>query len=632
MIAKAMLAFSRRVNGVLFALAVLATGLMLIPTVFDVVAREWGQSSLHGAGEMVECLMAVLVFGSLGYLNDRRAHLRVELLIMRLPKQTRRILDGASTITGAVFFSLMAYNLWVMALTKIAAGETTFMLGLPAGPLRMIGVAGLACLAFSLLAQAVHSVELSIRRKRWPELLAMMLASAALLALPFAGHALLGASSGTMSVPGTAGVLGMLFLLCLLLMGIPIGMVMAGVGYAGLVVLYPSVQAANIMAGMTPWTSVANPVYAVIPMFILMGELALCAGISGDLFRAASAWLGHLPGGLAIATVSGCAGFAAVSGDSMATSVTMAAVALPEMEKQHYDPGLACATLAAGGTLGILIPPSTGFIFYSLVTEESVGKLFVAGIVPGLLLTLLFALLLYGFALLRPDLAPRGKKATLHDRLRSLRGVLPMLGLVVLILGGMLSGMCSPNEGGAVGAAGTALYGAIRGRLSLRSFIGALRATALITARLLLILMGVGLLSTFFAASALPMRLADVLANTAAPPLLAFAGIVIFYMMLGCVMNVVPMILLTLPALYPSVMALGFDPLWFGVVVVIMMEMGQITPPVGLNVFAMSAVARHVPMPDIFRRITPFFLAMLMLVALLVLFPGLATWLPSLLF
>ncbi len=626
MISVALSRISGAANKALLAVAVCCTGVMVAPTVLDVLARAVSSHSVPGATELAECLMLGLVFGSFGYLQHHRAHLRVELIVHRLPPVWQEALDWAGNAAALVFFGFMARCVWNLAWVKIRAGETTMMLGLPVGWLHLFAVLGLAGLCLALLAQVIEP--LTKPREHARALGLGMLGAALLLALPFLARPFFAGGQHLLAL----GAGGMAFLMVLLLLGLPIGMVMAGVGYMGLVALYPSAASANLMLGMSPPLTASSYVYTVIPMFILMGELALCAGISADLFRTASLWLGRLPGGLAVATVAGCAGFSAVSGDSMATAVTMAAVALPEMEKHGYDPGLACATLAAGGTLGILIPPSTGFIFYSLVTEESVGKLFVAGIIPGLVLTLLFILILMAFAKRHPELAPRGASAPLGVRLRSLSGVLPMISLITLIIGGILAGWFSPNEAGAVGAAGTALFALCRGRLTWRDLRGALASTTVVTARLMLILTGVGLLSAFFAASALPMRLAQTLADLNTPPGLFIAAVIVFYALLGCIMNVVPMILLTLPALYPSVMAMGFDSVWFGVLVVVLMEMGQVTPPVGLNVYAMAATARHVPMADIFRRVTPFVLAMLTLAVLLVFFPALATWLPHLLF
>jgi tripartite ATP-independent transporter DctM subunit len=355
----------------------------------------------------------------------------------------------------------------------------------------------------------------------------------------------------------------------------------------------------------------------------------LYSGVSRDLFTAANMWLGRFPGGIAVASVAGCAGFAAVSGDSMATAVTMSSVALPEMRKKNYEPGFACATLAAGGTLGILIPPSAGFIFFSLVTDVSIGRLFVAGIIPGIMLAGIFVVMVVIFALRNPHLAPPGDSVALLEKILSLRKITVMIGLIILVLGGILSGAFTPNEGGAVGAMGTLIYAACARRISWAQVWKSISTATAVSAQLMLILVGVGLLGYFFAATHLPFKLSAFVVGLDANRYVIFACIVLLYIVLGCLVNVIPMMLLTMPAIFPSIEALGFDPVWFGVVTIILLEMGQITPPVGINVFALASIAKDVPMVSIFKRVVPFFFAMLVMTLILTLFPELATWLPE---
>ena len=293
---------------------------------------------------------------------------------------------------------------------------------------------------------------------------------------------------------------------------------------------------------------------------------------------------------------------------------------------------LATGCLAAGGTMGILIPPSVGFIFYAIVTEESIGKLFVAGIVPGLLLAAIFCGIIYVRARINPELAPRGERSTIKEKIISLKGVVGMLILFVLILGGILGGIFSPVEGGAIGSVGAFIYALIRKRVSKQMIMLSLQDSLNITCKLLLILIGVGVLGYFLAATRLPFVLADFVTGLPINRYFIFAAVIIFFMVLGCLLNVIPMILLVLPTIFPAIVALGFDPIWFGVVCVLTMEMGQITPPIGVNVFAIASVAKDVPMQDIFRGIVPFFLGMIACVILLAIFPQIALYLPNLLF
>ncbi len=623
-----------------FFLAVVALALMLVPSLLDMGARALTGSSLIGAVELTEICLAALVFASLAYVQKEGSHLTIEFFHKALGPQTRAFLAHTINLVGFLFFAVMAVALVFLAYGSRQGGETTFMLALPLWGIQLLGALGIFLLAFVfgqnfLFAlrpekkQNITEYTTNTSRSKNKKILytaGSVVFVLALMALVFAGRA--GVESGTIS-PAFLGGVGMLGMLALLFLGFPLGLAMTLTGALGMLAVYPTGGPAFYMLAFGPYSAASNYVYAVIPMFLLMGEWALVAGISRDLFKAASAWLGGWPAGLAVASVAGCAGFAAVSGDSMATSITMASVALPDMEKHGYKPAFAAATLAAGGTLGILIPPSTGFIFYSLVTETSLTGLFLAGVIPGLLLALLFCVVLVIMARLKPGLAPAAHATSWSTRWQCLMGLVPMLGLIVLVLVAILGGLCSPNEGGALGAAGTGLYALVTRRATLKDLgRGLVRATRT-TSRLLFMLMGVSLLGTFFAATALPAILAEYVATFSGQKYVVLAFLVIFYALLGCVLNVVPMIMLTLPALYPAMMALGFDPLWLGVVVVILMEMGQISPPVGLNVYGMGAVARHVSVGEIFRYVWPFMGAMLVLVLVLTLFPTLATWLPT---
>jgi tripartite ATP-independent transporter DctM subunit len=423
----------------------------------------------------------------------------------------------------------------------------------------------------------------------------------------------------------------MLFLFVLLFLGVPIGFGMAVTGFLGMIVLNKSLPPSLAMLGIGPYDTGASYMLTVVPLFILMGELAFHSGISKDLFEAASKWFGRVRGGIAMSSVAGCAGFAAVCGDSLATAVTLGAIAIPEMKKKNYDMSLATGSLAAGGTLGILIPPSVGFIFYGIVTEESIGKLFVAGIIPGIVLAILFILYIAVITRLRPQLAPQGEHVTFKEKILALKGVVGMLSLFVVILGGILTGLFTAIEGGAVGAVGAFVYALAKRQMSFTMLVTSLKSTLNITCKLLLILMGVGILGYFLAGTRLPFFLADVISGLGISRYLIFAFVIVFFLIMGCLLNVIPMILLVLPTIFPMIVALGFDPIWFGVVCVIMMEAGQITPPIGVNVFAIST-SSGVPMFTVFRGIAPFFLCMLLLVVLLVIFPGMATWLVHVLF
>jgi tripartite ATP-independent transporter DctM subunit len=426
------------------------------------------------------------------------------------------------------------------------------------------------------------------------------------------------------------GIAGMVLLFFLIFAGMPIGFAMGIAGFLGLVLAYNDSLPALRNLGLNAYAQGTNYFFTVGPLFILMGQLAFHSGISQDLFETASKWLGRLRGGVAISAVAGCAGFAAVCGDSLATAITMGTISLPEMRKKNYSMRLGTGCLAAGGTLGILIPPSVGFIFYAIVTEVSVGQLFIAGVVPGLLLATFFIGTIWIMARIHPEMAPPGQSSTLKEKLVSLKGVLGMLFLFVLILGGILGGFFSPVEGGSIGCIGAFALAVARRRLTWRSLVKSAYDTVEITARLFIILIGVGVMNFFLAATRLPMVIADFAAGLQVSPYIIMGTILLMFILMGCLLNVIPMILLVLPTIFPAVTALGFDPVWFGVVCVICMEMGQITPPIGVNVFAICSVAQDVPMQETFKGIVPFFLCMVLTTILLLIFPRLATYLPGL--
>ena len=609
----------------MFLISLAAVGFMSLPIMLDVINRFFIGASLQGVVELEEFFMVVIVFLSLGYVQRQEGHIHIDLLTCKLPDWLTRCLNTFNLAASSVFFMIMCWRTLITMMKK--SSEYSPMLSIPLWFGLGLAVIGVAILALVLLQQLFRSMAANLKDHSAMGMIIALLGAVLLITMPMWLKALgLGVSRFEY------GVYGMMFLMVLLLAGMPIGFAMGLVGYIGLGVLGFNMIPALNMLGIAPYTTSASFILAVAPLFILMGLMASEAGISQELFETAQKWLGRLPGGLAMASVAGCSGFAAVCGDSMATAVTMGSVALPEMKRAKYSLGLACGSLAAGGTLGILIPPSIGFIFYALVTEQSVGKLFIAGIIPGLLLAVMFIFAIWLIAVRNPEKAPRGEKSTLQEKLLSLKGVVGMLALFVLILGGILGGLFSPTEGGAIGVLGALTIALMRRKLSWAGIVKSCEHTVYITSKLLMILIGVGILGYFMAASRLPFHLASVVTESGLNKYVILAGVMGLYVLLGCLMNVIPMILLTLPAIFPSITALGFDPIWFGVLTVIIMEMGQITPPIGVNVFALSSVAEGVSMGTIFLGILPFFICMVLMLALIIVFPSLATWLVGVFF
>jgi len=429
--------------------------------------------------------------------------------------------------------------------------------------------------------------------------------------------------------PISAGIVGFALLIALMFLRIPVAFVMAMVGFVGFGWLVSWPAALSLLA--RDFFSVFSSYnLTVIPLFILMGQVAHYSGISGRLFNAAHKFIGHLPGGLAMATIGACAFFAAICGSTTATSATMATVALPQMKKFNYDPALATGVVAAGGTLGILIPPSTIFIIYGIMTEQSVGKLFVAGVLPGILLAALFALVILVWSRLQPGLCALAPKASWREKFASLAGVIETIALFFIVMGGLFVGLFTPTEAAGIGALGTYVIALIGRNLTWRSFVRSLSETVRISCMIMTIVAGATVFGHFLAVTTIPTEVGAWVAGLPVPPVVVMAMIIVTYLFLGCLMDSLAMIMLTIPVFYPVVTTLGYDPIWFGVIIVMVGGMGVITPPVGINVYVVAGIARDVPLHIIFKGSAYLMCAMIILTALLIIFPQIALWLPGL--
>ena len=429
--------------------------------------------------------------------------------------------------------------------------------------------------------------------------------------------------------PVTAGVLGTALVFLLLFLGMPIAFALMFVGFAGISYL-TSIEAALPIAARTVYEVSAYYPYTVIPLFIVMGGFAGSSGMTKDLYITFDKWFRKLPGGLGIATIGACAGFAAVSGSSVATAATMGTVALPEMKRFNYHPRLATGSIAAGGTLGFLIPPSIGFIVYGMLTEQSIGKLLVAGMIPGLLLALAYIGIIIAMVKLNPSLAPTiPESVSWREKFSSLMGVWEPLAVFLLVMGGIYGGFFTPTEAGAIGATVLFLISILKGKLNRQNLVEALLEAVRISVMVLFLVAGANVFSYFLALSTIPMQVATWAAGLEVSPYLIHTIIVIIYLFLGCFLDAISMMVLTMPVIFPVILALNFDPIWFGVIAVLMMEAGLITPPMGLNIFTVAGVAKDTPVETIFRGVAPFLLSIFALVILITLFPGLALFLPN---
>jgi C4-dicarboxylate transporter, DctM subunit len=426
-------------------------------------------------------------------------------------------------------------------------------------------------------------------------------------------------------------LLGLLAAFILIFARVPLMVALGIVGFVGFGLLTSWRPAFSLIA-LTTKSSVLNYYLSVIPLFVLMGNFLTRAGISRELYNAAYALMGHFRGGLAMATIMACGGFSAVCGSSLATAATMAKVSMPSMREYGYDDRLATGSIAAGGTLGILIPPSVILILYGVLTETNIGKLFAAGMIPGLIGLLGYLLAVRYVTWRNPDMGPAGPKLSWPDRLAAFKGVWAVLALFVVVIGGIYGGFFTPTEAAGVGAGISFLFALLRRSMDLRAFVDVLVDSARTSAIMFGVLIGATMFSEFINYTGMHTSFLDWVTGTDVQPWVVIAAIVGIYLVLGCVLESLSMILLTVPIFFPIIVELGFDPVWFGIVVVVSVEIGLLTPPIGINVFVLRSVLPDVPTSTIFRGVTPFWIADIVRIALITAIPAISLFLPRLLF
>ncbi len=435
-----------------------------------------------------------------------------------------------------------------------------------------------------------------------------------------------------------AGLIGFSILLGLAFAGIHLGVAMFLTGFIGFAYLR-GLEASASLAGTLIFDASMSYGFALLPLFLLMGNLVYRSKLSEDLYDTANAWMGHRPGGLAKATVAACGGFAAVCGSSIVTTTTMASVAMPSMRRYRYDDGLSTGAIAAGGTLGILIPPSVLLVFYGILTNSDIGKLFIAGIVPGLISIFTYFVVIDVMTRLKPELGPRGERVDLVERFRSLKKVWGVLALFLFVLGSIYVGFVTPVEAGAIGAVGALLFALGRRLLSFAAFQESLLQSVRTSTMLFFVIFGAQIFSAFINVADLPGQMLTWIQSLDLSAMGVMAIILLFYIAFGCVFSAFALVLLTVPVFFPLVAGLGLDVLfgtspeniliWFGIVIVVVAEIGQITPPIGMNVFVLKSMLPDVSLSTIFKGIIPFFGADLVRLALIVLFPSTVLVLPD---
>jgi C4-dicarboxylate transporter, DctM subunit len=422
--------------------------------------------------------------------------------------------------------------------------------------------------------------------------------------------------------------LGFVALFALMLLRVPVGMAMGLVGVSGfgyLVGFSPALK----LVGQTSMRTVTDYTFGVIPMFLLMGTFVSNSGMSRELFRAANGFVGHLRGGLGIATIAACGGFAAISGSSVATAATFSTVAYPEMRRYGYPQSFAAGVIAAGGTLGAMLPPSTVLAVYGIITEQDIGKLFIAGIVPGILAASMYMITVAVIVWARPKYLPAGPRTQWRERLKGLRDIWATLLLFCFVIGGLYGGLFTPTEAGGMGAGGAFLIGVLRGRLTRLDIRRSLLQATRTAAAVFTVLIGALLFGYFLTITQTPQKVTAFLTGLGLGRYGVLALIMVMYVVLGCLMDALAMVILTVPIIFPVIKELGFDPIWFGVIIVMTVELGLIHPPVGMVVFVIKSVIQDINFSTIFAGVLPFIATDLIRLVILIAFPAIALWLPS---
>lgn len=614
--------FTRYVNGAgVFSLAI-----MMLVTTVDVLSRFFFNAPITGSIEITGFLLVLTILLGIPYAAAKRQHITIDIVSSKLPDRMRLNLASITLFIAIVLFGVVVWRSIDYAFLMHRMHRVTAVLRMPLSPFVVVVAFGFALTGLVLLINLLQNIDRGV--KDWKQAIIWGVMGVFILFLLYLCTFWLRDLPWGVGLV-TAGLIGLGLLFAAFLSGLPVFTSLILIGYVGMCYLRGPNAGLSIM-GSSPFSTVSHYTFSVIPLFVLMGEFCFYSGIGRDLYDMAYKWVGHLPGGLSMGTVGACGGFAAVCGDSMATAVTMGTVAIPEMQRYHYDAKLAVGCVAAGGTLGVLIPPSLAFILYALLADQSIAMLFIAGILPGILLILLFMMSIYLRARRNPELGPPGPKTTMKEKIYSVKGVWATLVLFAIVIGGMYIGVFTPTEGGGIGAFGAFIIGVARRRLDRHGILSSLLEAGKISAVCIGILLGAQVFGVFMAASKLPMELANYVTTLPVPPLVILIAILVIYLLLGCLMPAIPMLILTVPIFYPVVTGMGYDPIWFGVIMVLMFEMAVITPPMGINVLALQTVTQDISLSDMFRGVIPFLFVMIFCVAILIIFPDIALFLPSL--
>ncbi|MFC2044560.1 TRAP transporter large permease subunit [Chloroflexota bacterium] len=623
MIYKALYNVSRLINSIgLFLLA----ALMFLMTA-DVVMRYIFNRPIEGAHEIVELMMAMIVGLGLAYAGLHKRHIAIDLIVNRFEPRARAVINTITSLITLSLLGLIAWRAIVYAEIARLSGRVTVSLHIPIWPFIYLFALGMVVFCLVIIYNISEHLPRVVRgSQRWVAsmLLVVIVLVVALFAAPIFSEGWLWKMS-----PFNTGIAGIVLLVVLLFSGMSIGITMVLIGFLGIVYL-SSIGAGLTNISMQPFGTVASYSFSVIPLFVLMGDFCAHSGIIRELFNAAYKWLGRLPGGLAIATIGASAAFSAVTGSMLAIVATMSSVALPEMRRYKYNLALASASIVAAAGLGIMIPPSTVLVIYGLLAEVSIGKLLLAGFVPGITQAIIYSVTIYLICRRNPMMGPRGERFSLAEKFASLKGAWVIMTLFILVIGGLYLGVFTPMEAAGVGAFGAFLFTVLTRRLNWKSFTDSLVGAGKISAMIFLLIIGALLFSRFLSLSRLPFELADVIASLELNRYIILTVIIGVYLILGCFIDIYIVIIITIPVLVPLIETLGFSPIWFGVISVLVVQMGAMTPPFATNLFVITRMVEDVSLSSICRGIIPFLVASLVLLVLLIAFPQIALFLPNL--
>ncbi len=615
-------------------------------TCADVVGRFF-KHPVYGSVELVGMMATLSIAMALAYTHKEKGHIGVELLVRLFSEKVQTMIGLCTSVVSMILLAIITWRMALYAHTMQKSGEVSMLLELP----EYLVIYVLAFCFFMFFLLLFHDVldYIGLLIKKYSDTSRNIIKKGVyvfflvlIFFLWYFSKEIISSLNSNFSIqnfesinPTLAGIIGIIIMLVIFMTRMPVAYVMALIGFVGFGFLISYKGGLNLLS-RNIYDAFSSYGLTTIPLFVLMGQIAFNCGISRKLYDTAYKFLGNIQGGLAMTTVSACTAFGAVCGSSPATAATMATVGLPEMKRYGYADELSSGSVASGGGLGMIMPPSVVLIVYGVLTEQSIGKLFVSGILPAILMTILFIISIYIWCLFKPDQGPKGEKFTLKQKIKSLTGMIDTLAVFILVMGGLFIGLFTPTEAAAVGVFGVVAVSLIRKQITWKAFVKSLYETLRTSCMVMFLIAGAVVFGKFLAVSRIPFDIANWIGGFDLPPFLIMAIIVLVYFIGGCVMDALALIMLTIPIFFQVVLNLGYDPIWFGVIIVLVTQMGVITPPVGINVYVVYGVSQAskdpVSLEAIFKGIVPFLFAIVVGIILMVLFPQIILFLPNLMF